>query len=377
MERLCHQVNLQPGIGGGEIYTRFFTRALAALGWRSELFAARGARFWRSLDIEADIVEVADEAELRGRLPEARSIVVTHTTASVPLAQALAGRHLLAGFVHMPLYDREPRGLRFYHRVFGVSRHVMDSARAKGLDNLHPEPLYGVADLAPRGRAGVLLGRSPYEWDRRKARDRLLGFVETLLPGAFAPARPFERRADALTLGIVSRLTPIKQFPRLFQALAPVIARYPQVRLEIFGAGGYASVRDLRQALKPCAGQVMLWGHQADVRTVYGQLDYVLSGLPEKEALGLNLIEAQAAGTPVLAVRAPPFTETVSEGRTGFFYADPREDGGASFAGLLEALLSQPRPDPRSDAAHLAVFSEQAFRDRVARAMAALESGAA
>jgi glycosyltransferase involved in cell wall biosynthesis len=186
------------------------------------------------------------------------------------------------------------------------------------------------------------------------------------------PGRAFNRHAG-LTLGIVSRLTPIKQFPRLFSILAPVLARYPQVNLEIFGSGGYASVRDLQHALAPMRRQVRFWGHQADVARVYPQLDYVLSGLPEKEALGLNLIEAQACGTPVLAVNAPPFTETVLDGASGYLFDDPRRDAGEDFGRLLERLLAgAARPDPRAAAAHLARFSRDAFRARVREALSTL-----
>jgi glycosyltransferase involved in cell wall biosynthesis len=373
MERHCWQINLQPALGGGEIYTRFFTRALAAMGVPCTLFTTRGAAFWRDLELPAALVEVDSEQELMARLPRARTLIVTHTVASETLAQRLAAAHTLTGFAHMPLYEREPRGLRFYHRVFGVSQHVIDSARARGLANVHAEPMYGAADLSPRGQAARLSARSPYEWDRRKARDRLLSLLERGWPRAFAAGGPFRRVPGALTLGIVSRLTPIKQFPQMFAILAPAIARFHDVRLELFGAGGYASVRDLRRALAPCRDQVRFWGHQPDVKSVYAQMDYVLSGLPEKEALGLNLLEAQAGGTPVLAVRKPPFTETVSEGRTGFLFDDPREDHGRSFAALLERIR-QPgtRPSPSGHAEHLARFSEPAFGERVQRALADL-----
>jgi len=106
---------------------------------------------------------------------------------------------------------------------------------------------------------------------------------------------------------------------------------------------------------------------------VYGQIDYVLSGLPEKEALGLNLIEAQACGTPVLAIAAPPFTETVIDGQTGFLFEDPRKDGGAAFAELLQRLQGLVRrPDPRAAVAHLKLFSQEAFRERLQKALEGL-----
>jgi glycosyltransferase involved in cell wall biosynthesis len=186
--------------------------------------------------------------------------------------------------------------------------------------------------------------------------------------------KPKYAKRSGLTLGIVSRLTPIKQYPAQFGLLAPLLAREARVNLEVFGAGGYASVRDLRRALAPLGARARFWGYQESVAAVYAGLDYLMTGLPEKEALGLNVIEAQSCGLPVLAIAAPPFTETVLEGLTGYLYRDPREDGGADFARLLESLLAgRPRPDPRLAHEHLERFSFDAFCARlgpVAKAIA-------
>lgn len=366
-----YQINLQDQFGGGEVYTRFFSVALMDLGYRVVLFVSRKADFWEALlPASVEIVRVDDSDDILRQLPQAKSLIVTQTALDAGAAQWVAQRHMLCGFVHMPLYERDPPGLSHYHLLLPVSRHVLDSIRWRGHRNAYAEPMYGVA-APPRAAVGeAIIARSEYDWDRRKVRDRLLGLVEPWWR-ARQPPPAFEKR-PGMTLGIVSRLTPIKQFPRMFGIIAPEIARYPQLNLEIFGSGGYASVRDLRTSLAIMAKQVRFWGHQRNVATVYPQLDYVLSGLPEKEALGLNLIEAQYCGTPVLAVRAPPFTETVIEPETGFFFADPRQDGGESFARLLQGLLAgAPRPDPRQAKAHLARFSVAAFRERVARALAA------
>lgn len=375
--RDVYQVNLQHEFGGGEVYTRFFTLALIELGRRVVLFVSRKAGFWDSLlPAGVELVRVDGAAEILRALPQAKSLVVTQTALDADAAQWVAARHVLCGFVHMPLYERDPAGFRHYHLLLPVSRHVLDSIRGRGYSKVFAEPMYGVADPRRGVSGGAIVARSEYAWDSRKLRDRLLGLAE-----------PWWRRNQSviefnkrpgLTLGIVSRLTPIKQFPLMFGMLAPVIARFPRVNLEIFGSGGYASVRDLRASLAPIGKQVRFWGHQPDVAAVYPQLDFVLSGLPEKEALGLNLIEAQHCGTPVLAVRAPPFTETVIDGQTGFFFSDPREDGGESFAQLLQLLLGgAARPDPRQAAAHLERFSFAAFRERVARALDAVAASAA
>lgn len=372
---VCYQINLQKTFGGGEVYTRFFSEALIALGWEVELFVAKDAPFWHQLNMQGvSLREVANEADILDALPTSRSLIVTHTAASLDFAATLAQRHRLTGFVHMPLYERSPAGFAHYERLFAVSRHVMDSAPKKGFANVYSEPMYGIADLAMRPGGvpqapGALRAASPYDWDRRKVRDRLLGVLAPLVE-VFRPRPAFSRRRG-LSVGIVSRLTPIKQFPRMFSILAPILAKHPTVNLEIFGSGGYASVRDLRRALAPARKQVRFWGQQSDVGAVYRQLDYVLSGLPEKEALGLNLIEAQSCGTPVLAVNAPPFTETVVDGETGWLFDDPRADNGLAFDRLLDRLVhAASRPEPRKAIVHIERFSRRAFGERVALALA-------
>jgi glycosyltransferase involved in cell wall biosynthesis len=374
MKPLCIQVNWQGELGGGEVYTRFFTRALQSLGWETHLVVERNARFWDQLGLEnVRYIPIDHGREIPDVLPQTPAVVVTHNILPPELAQSVAARHRLGGLVHMPLVGRDPRGLADYHRLFPVSDYVRSTVAARGHTNIHGEPLLGVADLAPRAAgSGPILRQSEYAWDRRKYRDRFLSWCEPLR--TFGPRMEYARK-PGLTLGIVSRLTPIKQFPLLFSLLAPVLAEFPEVNLEIFGSGGYASVRDLRAALAPIRGQVRFWGMQQDPAAVYRQLDYVLSGLPEREALGLNLIEAQAAGTPVIAVAAPPFVETVVHGASGFLYTDPRRDDGAGFRELVGMLVAgATRPDPRQAVEHLARFSQAGFEDRVARAMHALSA---
>lgn len=361
------QINLQESFGGGEVFTRFLTAALQRLGWRTRLLVYERARFWRNLRLgDAAIIPVRTLSEIEAQLDASKPLVITHSVLPADAAARFARRSVLTGVIHMPLYERFPEGLRDYRLLFGVSQHVIASARSRGLANVYAEPLYGVADLCPRGpaAAGAIRAASPYDWDRRKFRDRLLAGMAPLA-SRFAPKPAFAKR-PGLTLGIVSRITPIKQFALLFGIVARVLARFPQLNLEVFGSGGYASVRDLRRSLAPLAERVRFWGQQSDVAVIYPQLDYVLSGLPEKEALGLNLIEAQWCNTPVLAVNAPPFSETVIDGMTGYLFTDPRQDQGQGFGRLLERIVAgAPRPQPRLAAAHLARFSEEAFAERV------------
>lgn len=368
------QVNLQQGFGGGEVFTATFARALQRLGIETRLFVDPGANAWSSLHIPAARVEsLTDPADLPGLLRRGRpGWLVFHTAAPGAVVDKLRAQgHLVTAFAHMPLYGRDPRPLAPFDLVLAGSRHVIASLHAAGIDRVYPQPLYAVSQLDRSGAdSGPLHARSRYDWDRRKFRDRALKVLEPPWR-RLTPERAFVRR-PGLTLGIVSRITPIKQFPLLFAYLAPVLARYSTVQLEIFGSGGFASIRDLDRALRPIREKVRFWGHQQDVGAVYSSIDFLLTGLPEKEALGLNVIEAQACGTPVLAPDAPPFDETVMHGATGLRYRDPREDGGADFENALTLLLEGGfRFDKDSAKPHLARFSEDAF---VARLRALLEA---
>jgi glycosyltransferase involved in cell wall biosynthesis len=283
------------------------------------------------------------------------------------VAAAKSKGWLTTAIAHMPVHDRNPNVFAGHDRIFAVSGWVLAGLQEAGLP-AWPEPLYGVADLNRSVNIGQLSGgifrTSRYDWDQRKFRDQLLSWIEPAVEPFLSHPR-YEKRSG-LTLGIVSRLTPIKQFPRLFECLAPVLARIPSVNVEIFGSGGYASVRDLTRSLVPLTDRVRFWGNQGDVVPAYQNIDYLLSGLPEKEALGLNIIEAQACGTPVIAVDAPPFTETVLNGETGFLYRDPRQDAGSDFGRLLDELLAgRARPKPELADTHLARFSFDAFVERL------------
>lgn len=362
----CYHVNLQPGFGGGEVYAAQFAASVAAQGIASTLFVHERATAWDRLPMPGVAVSsVSDEEGLGARLSAlAAGWIVFHTLPGVPTVEALKRKgHLATGFIHMPLYDRDAARFRPLDAVFGVSRHVIASARAAGLEQVYEKPMYGMASLARGGGGQPIIATSPYDWDRRKVRDRLLAVAERV-SHPFTKKERFAKQ-PGITLGIVSRITPIKQFPQLFRCIAPVLARHGNVNLEIFGSGGYASVRDLRWALEPIAGRARFWGAQPDVEAVYRQLDALLTGLPEKEALGLNVIEAQACGIAVLAPDAPPFDETVLDRVTGLRYRDPRTDAAADFESKLLSVMNGWKPDSTRATAHIQSFSRAAFDARV------------
>jgi glycosyltransferase involved in cell wall biosynthesis len=158
----------------------------------------------------------------------------------------------------------------------------------------------------------------------------------------------------------------IKKFPELFAIVIPILARYPEISVDVFGSGGYSYVSELKRLVGPLGDRVRFWGHQRDVHSVFSRLDYLLTGLPEREGLGLNILEAQASGVGVLAPHAPPFSEAVLDGLTGYLYDDPREDQGKSFELALRRAMERPLDFGQIAAReHLARFSFDAFLARL------------
>jgi glycosyltransferase involved in cell wall biosynthesis len=363
------QINLSPTLGGAEVWTADFSRALSRRGWRNVVVTSRAA-FWDTLDLGSAERRVVAAAGDIAALASADAVAIVHASLPADALAAIRARCPLVGVAHQAVYDgRHPAYYAAADPLFAVSRHVIATLQAAGLaGRVHPQPLFGVAQTTRRHAQAELCRGRLCEWDRRKARDRILASLERI--GRGFRSEPYARR-PGLVLGIVSRIAPLKQFPALFAILAPLIAQRPDVRLEVFGAAiGHRALRELRHSLAPLGDRVRYWGHQDDVAAAYRAIDWLLPGLPEREALGLNLIEAVATGTPVLAVDAPPFTETMTNGITGFLYRDPRADAGADFGRWLDRIRTEGlRPDLANAGASLAPFSFAAFADRADAAM--------
>jgi len=366
----CYVINLAPSFGGGEAYTHAYTKALLACNISVTLYVRQGVEHWKALTKHSNqnlvINQVADVAALRNSLPKGPVWIITHSPTSNEFLSWANNNHYLTGFAHMPAFGRDLRpSFKYHHLVFAVSNYVLTGLLEQGITQTYPHPMLCSAELGERDKDdNRIISNSQYDWDKRKFRDRLLSIAEPL-QRAITPTKTFVRR-QGITLGIVSLLSPIKQFPQLFNSIAPILASAPEINLEIFGNGGYAMIRDINQSLSPISNRVRFWGMQHNIGAVYRQLDWLLSGLPEKEALGLNLIESQHCGTPVLAINAPPFTETVIQNSSGFLYTDPRMDDGKDFKSILTRIREGTRPDPRIEAKqHLARFSFASFAERI------------
>ncbi len=363
---LVAQIKLHRYFGGGEVYAQFITRSLSNLTIPNIIFTHKNADYWELLTLPNNSrqIKVSSLEEIIHKIPKG-ILIITHAPLEKKYSSLIQKNNPMISIVHMP-FTGNRSDFDGYKMIIGVSEHVNNSLIAKGIKPWHT-PLLGIGEISRIDNitSTEIIKRSEYDWDQRKFRDRFLGWTEKYW-SHFRLSHTFHPVDQCTTIAIVSRLAPIKKFPELFMYLSPIISVFPKVRIEIFGSGGFAQVRDIKKALKPISNRVRFWGHQNDIRSVYKNVDYVLSGLPEREALGLNLIEAQQLGTPVIAVDSPPFTETVSHGVTGWLYKDPRKDGGADFMKLLTGIVNRKMIlNECQRESHLNKFSIQAFTERL------------
>jgi glycosyltransferase involved in cell wall biosynthesis len=202
-------------------------------------------------------------------------------------------------------------------------------------------PSDSVAQVA-RDRAGIPAEKivvipnaiDPHDFgqDRRIERNDASG-GSNAKPGDAANTPPHHVSRFTFQIGFLGRLDPIKRIPDLIEAAA-ILA--PRVHLHIFGEGPERPRIEQAIARLGIADRVTLHGAVSRPRDALEKLD--LLALPsETEGFGLVLIEAMAAGVPVVATDVPGIRDVVRNRETGILVpvASPIE-----LAGAIGALLN-------------------------------------
>ena len=134
---------------------------------------------------------------------------------------------------------------------------------------------------------------------------------------------PFDAVSSWL-IGTVGRLQPVKNQVLLAQAFVRVLALAPhlreRLRLVIAGEGSLRGAIDDVLARAGASELAWLPGARNDVPDILGALDvFVLPSLAE--GTSNTILEAMAAGLPVVAMRVGGNSELVEDGRTGALVA--------------------------------------------------------
>lgn len=182
--------------------------------------------------------------------------------------------------------------------------------------------------------------------------------VELIAPLSHAERASARARFGAgdsdVLIGCIANYRPIKRLDMVIDAFALIAADDPGLRLVLVGEGpqrpeleGQIDALGLRQRIR-------LHGAELDPRPLYGAFDMVVQG-SRSEGLPNAMLEAAAAGRPIVATGAGGTAEIVIDGGTGLLV--PAEDIGA-LAAAMRQLAADPALRERFGAAareHVAV----------------------
>lgn len=223
-----------------------------------------------------------------------------------------------------------------------------------------PGRAWTIASRLPYRIAHVSLANSPSVADMLESHDGVSRRRIAVIPNfvdedAFRPLPPAIREAlsrefgiagATATIGIVANLRPVKDHPTLLRAVARLRARWPGLRVVLVGDGeSRGSLEQLARDLGICE-QIVFAGRRGNNPNLnylfdIGVLCSVREGFPN------SVLEAMAAGRPVVATDVGAVRDAVEPGETGLLVpaGEPEQ-----LATALDELLSDPAKRARMGA---------------------------
>ena len=143
--------------------------------------------------------------------------------------------------------------------------------------------------------------------------------------------------AGAFLVGVVGRLAEVKRPEWALEVFELLRGRYPLLQLVYIGDGELRTLLERRiRALEPALqARVHMAGARTDMPEVLAELDALLL-TSRSEGAPVALIEAGAAGLPVVATRVGGVPEVVAEERTGLL-GDSVDELAFKLAQLMDA----------------------------------------
>jgi glycosyltransferase involved in cell wall biosynthesis len=312
----------------------------------SEVHAATVARLWSEAGIEVTMRTSA----VTGRPPETvrdgyRVIRRGNRYAVFALAAAaeLTGRHgRRDGLVEIwngmpflsPVWARGPRAVWLHH------------VHAEMWQMMLPEPVASIGRFLEHRLAPPLYRRTPVvtlaESSRRELIDELHlhpSRVTVVAPGIDPSFSPAGAKSPTPLVAAVGRLTPVKRFHLLVDALVPLRERHPGLEAVIVGEGFERQALEARIEAAGASSWLRLPGRLPhDDRVDLYRRAWVLGASSAREGWGMTITEAAACGTPAVATRISGHRDAVVEGETGLL-VEPGELSGALDRVLTDEAL--------------------------------------
>ncbi len=233
-----------------------------------------------------------------------------------------------------------------------------------------PDPMPAPAGAVPAGATAV--AAPAHTMPAQRAWERAAAAAGTATPGADPDITP-------LRIVAVGRMVPKKGFDVLVEAVADLTARGVVLELVIAGEDGPDAAKIRRLVAERCPDAVQFTGplSQCELLALYrGANVFALAcrvdADGDRDGIPNVMVEAMAAGLPVVSTGVSGIPELVRDGENGLLV--PAEDPGALASALLRLATDMSLRD-RLAAAGRETVAERFDGDVLARRMAGLFRG--
>jgi glycosyltransferase involved in cell wall biosynthesis len=215
-----------------------------------------------------------------------------------------------------------------------------------------PRRVYALANRLAYRSSDCVVANSPWvaklvRTGEGVAADRIAVVPNFVDDAAFVAPRPDERARllaelgvprDALVIGIVANLSPIKDHATFLRAVARLAPAWPSLHAVLVGEGSCRPALEAQAREAGIADRVHFAGLRPHTPNLHHLFD-VSALTSTSEGFPNSLVEAMAAGRPVVATAVGGVVDAVEEGVTGLL-APAGDD--ARLAELAASLLEQP-----------------------------------
>lgn len=155
----------------------------------------------------------------------------------------------------------------------------------------------------------------------------------TIIPNG-TEIQSYHERKKGLSFGYVSKMRPKKGFETLLPAFAVFAKNHPKARLLLVGDGPLRLKIEKMAARLGIVGQIKFLGLRSDIAEILKSTDiFVFPSL--YEGMSNSLLEAMAAGLPIIAADLPENRETIGDDKAAVFVRPKHVD---SLAAAMEKL---------------------------------------
>ncbi|NNE11570.1 MAG: glycosyltransferase family 4 protein [Ilumatobacter sp.] len=265
-------------------------------GWRPSPYARRGnplrlgtaVRYWREVDVLLTDARVFDPDVVYSSQQHVDCRAATKIARQTDAAQIIHLHYTVGPWLRRTVLER----LRTTDLVISVSEFIREQAISHGVAEDRVVTLHNAVEPLP-----------PADERRSNALRRELDLPD-----------------DAFTFGMVSRIDEGKGHAHAIEAFERIAGDRPEAQLVIVGSGRID--REIRRRVdsSPASNQIIQMGFRTDVDDLLGVFDALIHPAFQ-DPCPLAVLEAMAAGLPVVGYDDGGVPELVESGETGILVA--------------------------------------------------------